>query len=45
MPTSTSPPSGSTGSRSGLLKLLDLAKGGMGTVELALRREGEFRRI
>ncbi len=34
-----------TGSRSGLLKLFDLAKGGMGTVELALRREGEFRRL
>lgn len=45
MPTSNSPPSGSTRSRGGLLKLLDLAKGGMGTVELALRREGEFRRL
>lgn len=29
----------------GLVKLLDLAKGGMGRVELALRREGEFRRV
>ena len=45
MPTSNSPPRGATGSRSGLLKLFDLAKGGMGTVELALRREGEFRRL
>jgi eukaryotic-like serine/threonine-protein kinase len=45
MPTSNSPPRGSTGSRAGLLKLFDLAKGGMGTVELALRREGEFRRL
>jgi serine/threonine-protein kinase len=26
-------------------KLLDLAKGGMGTVELSLRRDGEFRRV
>jgi tRNA A-37 threonylcarbamoyl transferase component Bud32 len=45
MPTSNSPPRGATGPRSGLLKLFDLAKGGMGTVELALRREGEFRRL
>ena len=45
MPTSNSPPRGATGSRSGLLKLFDLAKGGMGTVELVLRREGEFRRL
>lgn len=45
MPTSNSPQRGATGSRSGLLKLFDLAKGGMGTVELGLRREGEFRRL
>jgi serine/threonine-protein kinase len=45
MPTSTPPPRGFNGPRTGLLKLLDLAKGGMGTVELGLRREGEFRRL
>jgi serine/threonine-protein kinase len=45
MPTSTSPPRGFNGPRTGLLKLLDLARGGMGTVELGLRREGEFRRL
>jgi serine/threonine-protein kinase len=45
MPTSTSPQRGFHGPRSGLLKLLDLAKGGMGTVELGLRREGGFRRL
>jgi eukaryotic-like serine/threonine-protein kinase len=45
MPTSTSPPSGFRGPRSRLIKLLDLAKGGMGTVELGLRREGGFRRL
>lgn len=45
MPTSTSPPRGFHGPRTGLLKLLDLAKGGMGTVELGLRREGGFRRL
>jgi hypothetical protein len=42
---SASPQRGFHGPRSGLLKLLDLAKGGMGTVELGLRREGGFRRL
>jgi eukaryotic-like serine/threonine-protein kinase len=45
MPTSISPPRSFPGARAGLLKLLDLAKGGMGTVELGLRREGGFRRL
>ncbi len=45
MPTSTSPPRGFNGRRPGLVKLLDLARGGMGTVELGLRREGGFRRL
>ena len=45
MPPSTSSPPGFKGPRTGLVKLLDLAKGGMGTVELGLRREGGFRRL
>jgi serine/threonine-protein kinase len=45
MPPSTSLPPGFKGPRTGLVKLLDLAKGGMGTVELGLRREGGFRRL
>ena len=40
-PPSTRPPA----PRAGLVKLLEIAKGGMGTVELCLRREGEFRRL
>ena len=45
MPTSTPLQRVFTGPRTGLLKLLELAKGGMGTVELGLRREGGFRRL
>ena len=45
MTPSAAPSSGFRGPRSGLVKLLDIAKGGMGTVELSLRREGGFRRL